>query len=260
MFHFKKQLGFLIIASRTTGAYFLALCVGMVFVAATAQPLAAQQHDLGKEKTDDGQLQIKENPVPPVVPPFRKHRRLKPATNVLPTKIPEPKSPSTPPGSGGAIEPHVPSHTPGAGRPPLPPSPSTGSSTRSGPAQTPNPSAPKITFSGGTRIIQVRDGGRWIKIQENENGIVVEVTRSYTRKNHKELSRKLPELKEHVEQFPANVGNHEIQLSINVVSKYSAINAEELRRSNNRIFNLYRRYAVKSDKAAQGNGSHHDIN
>lgn len=263
MFHFKQQLGFLILTS-------------MVLIVAGAEPLAAQQQTPsqtpsqapaptpGQTQGANGTFQEDLVPIPKrQEPPFRKNRRLSPSIMEPGLTVPSTTKPNPPVGSGGVVRPRDPGQTPSVGRTPAAPTaPSAGSSTRGGPAESSSQSGLNVSYLDGTRTVRVKDAGRWITISEHEQrGIVVEITRSYTPKNHAELKRKLPDLKDYVEQFPTEVGDHEIQLSINVVSKYTAINAEELRIKNKRIFNLYQRYGRRiippnqANQANQGDGN-----
>lgn len=101
----------------------------------------------------------------------------------------------------------------------------------------------------GMTTTTVRDANRDIKIMEDQqSGIVVEVTRNYGPQDLVALRKKHPDLVDFVEMFPDRVGNHEIELNLAIKTVYRSANLAELKKRHPEAFNIYRRYLTVAEE------------
>lgn len=103
---------------------------------------------------------------------------------------------------------------------------------------------PRVTVSNGVRTIEVDESARKIKIVEDpQRGIYVEVTRKYGPNELASLKSRMPNLGEYIDLFPKQLDNSDIELTIDVTSKFNAANAQDLEQQDAGAYNIYRRFA-----------------
>ena len=103
---------------------------------------------------------------------------------------------------------------------------------------------PRVTVSNGVRTIEVDESARKIKIVEDpQRGIYVEVTRKYGPNEMASLKSRMPNLGEYIDLFPKQLDNSDIELTIDVTSKFNAANAQDLEQQDAGAYNIYRRFA-----------------
>ena len=82
----------------------------------------------------------------------------------------------------------------------------------------------------------------------------IEITKTYGPKELASLKNRMPDLSEYIDLFPEQISNRDIELTIDVTSKFTAANAEDLERQDEGAYNIYRRFArVQSNGGQAGN-------
>ena len=110
------------------------------------------------------------------------------------------------------------------------------------------PNKPKM--HGGNIIrsdgVQIRNdrGVRTIEMFEDKakKQIYVEVTERYDPANHARLIRKHPQLEDYLNLFPRQIGSTQIEMVLNLKSRYQAKDREELKTNHPTAYNLFKRF------------------
>ncbi len=99
------------------------------------------------------------------------------------------------------------------------------------------------TIENGVKKIRVTENGVKTYIEEDENGIVLKITRRYGPEQMDILMEEHPGLYMAMKDFPTEVEDaEEIEVSVGVTKKYEAANAEELEEKHPEVFKSYQKY------------------
>ncbi len=102
----------------------------------------------------------------------------------------------------------------------------------------------------GAQIFEDIEGRRRIEIWDDEKkGIKVTVTMKYSNDELNKLVHRYPELGDYIQMFPKTVSGNQISMDLSVTSTHEAKNLEELKRTQPKAYNLYRRYYKKRSKS-----------
>jgi len=105
--------------------------------------------------------------------------------------------------------------------------------------------------SNGVTTTKVVEGDREITIEETPDGIFMAVAHSYGLEDLDQLREAHPELAAAMEAFPRSADGQEVQLRVQAVQRYEAINEEDLQDEHPEGYREYRRI---KDLLAQGGG------
>lgn len=97
------------------------------------------------------------------------------------------------------------------------------------------------SVANGITTTTVRESDREIKIEETPDGIFMEVTRSYTKDDLESLRDSHPELAKALEAFPNEADGQSVQVSVRAISKYEAINPDDLQEEHPEAFKEFQR-------------------
>jgi hypothetical protein len=104
-----------------------------------------------------------------------------------------------------------------------------------------------VTIRGKVRTTTLVDRGRDVKIVEDPNrGIVIEVTQHFGAAQMQQLKNQHPELRDYIDLFPTETGDHEIELNISLKKKFEAPDAKRLKVKSLFAFGIYRRHVEQN--------------
>jgi hypothetical protein len=108
------------------------------------------------------------------------------------------------------------------------------------------------TVNNGVTTTIVKEGDQETKIEETPDGIFMEMGRTYTRNDLEALRSSHPELAKAMAAFPAQADGQEVQLSVRAVTKYEAINEEDLKDEHPEAYEHYRRLSKMGQPGGGG--------